>query len=199
MTVLGRVAALWVFPVKSMSGAMVESAEVAAAGLTGDRAWAVVDADGSAVTAREEPRLRECVARIVDGRLEVEVPGAGSCRGADAVASAVSAWLGRAVRLEHREGRGFVDVAPVHLVSTTSIADAAHAEECEACDVAAPRANIVVQLEPGSGGERSWVGREVRAGQAGLSVVRLPKHCLGAYADVTATGVLAVGDEVRTG
>ena len=198
MTDLGTVSQLWVFPVKSMSGAPVDRVEVTGTGLVGDRSWAVVDADGSPVTARQEPRLREAVARLVDGTLVVDVPGAPDRHGEDAAAEALSAWLGRRVTLAHRAG-GFVDVAPVHLVSTRSVADAAHAEECEACDVAAPRANLVLELLAGAASEREWVGREVRAGESALSVVRLPAHCLGAYAEVRRPGWLTVGDTVREG
>jgi len=150
------------------------------------------------VTAKHEPRLREAVARVVDGRLEVDVPGAG--RGLDEAGAgeALTQWLGRPLRLEHREGSGFVDVAPVHLVSTASLADASHAEECDACDVTAPRANLVLDLAPDAGAEPDWVGRSVRAGDVTLTVVRRPKHCLGVYADVARAGTLAVGDAVTS-
>ena len=193
---LGRVSALWVFPVKSMSGTRVESAEVTEAGLSGDRSWAVVDEHGTALTAREEPRLRAAVARLVEGELRVDVPGSSPELGAADAAEALSSWLGRPVRLEHRDGSGFVDVAPVHLVSHTSLADAAHAEECDACDVTSPRANLVLDLTAGVS-ERDWVGSRLVAGHSTLTVSRLPKHCLGAYADVTQAGVVRVGDEVR--
>lgn len=199
MTVMGTVTELWVFPVKSMSGSRVDSAQLDAGGLQGDRSWAVVDTGtGETVTAKQEPRLRECVARVVGGRLEVDVPGAPPGLDEDAAAQALSGWLGRGVRLEHRDGAGFVDVAPVHLVSTASMHDAAHAEECDACDVAAPRANVVLDGVTGAGSEQDWVGRQLAAGSSGLAVVRRPKHCLGVYADVSVPGTLAVGDEVRS-
>lgn len=197
MTVLGQVRELWVFPVKSMSGASVPSARLEAGGLVGDRSWAVVDATtGETVTAKHEPRLRDAVARVVDGRLEVDVPGAGHGLDEAGTAEALTGWLGRALRLEHRDGAGFVDVAPVHLVSTVSLADAAHAEECDTCDVTAPRANLVLDLAPEAGVETDWVGRAVVAGEADLTVVRRPKHCLGVYADVAHPGTLHVGDAV---
>lgn len=194
MTRLARVAELWVFPVKSMAGARLSEAELSGSGLAGDRAWAVVDDAGAPVTARQEPRLREVAARLVDGQPALDVPGHPAGLTGSAATAALSAWLGRPVRLEHRPDGGFVDVAPVHLVSTAAIRDAAHAEECDACDVAAPRANVVVDLDAGS--ERDWVGRAVAAGSSALTVVRLPKHCLGVYAEVTRPGLLRVGDDL---
>jgi len=202
MTALGRVAEIWVFPVKSMSGTRVGSAEVHAGGLVGDRSWAVVDEDGTTVTAAEAPRLREVVPHLVGdvgGELRLDVPGSPPGLDVEAACEALSSWLGRPVRLAHRDGAGFVDVAPLHVVSTASVSDAAHAEECDSCDITAPRANLLLDLEPGAGSERDWVGRTVSAGAATLHVVRLPSHCLGVYADVTTPGTLHTGDEVTTG
>jgi uncharacterized protein YcbX len=195
-TPIARVAQVWVFPVKSMSGTQVALAEVVDGGLAGDRSWAVVDESGETVTAAAEPRLREVVPHLVDGELRLDVPGAPAGLDADAAAGALSSWLGRPLRLAHRGGAGFVDVAPVHVVSTAAIRDAAHAEECDACDITAPRANLVLELDPTAGSEREWVGRSLLAGTAALQVVRLPKHCLGVYADVTAAGTVRPGDEV---
>jgi uncharacterized protein YcbX len=196
MSSTGRVAQVWVFPVKSMSGASVESASVVEGGLDGDRAWAVVDADGATVTAAEEPRLREVTTRLLDGGLRLDVPGAQPGLGVEAAAVALSDWLGRPLHLAHREGAGFVDVAPVHVVSRTSMADAQHAEQCDACDISAPRANLVLDLD-GAGTERDWVGAMVTVGGAVLRVVRHPNHCLGAYAEVAQAGVVSVGDAVH--
>lgn len=199
MTSLARVAEIWVFPVKSMSGTRVESAEVQAGGLEGDRSWAVVDQAGETVTAAAEPRLREVVPRLVDGGLRLDVPGSPPGLDVGAAGAALSSWLGRAVRLAHRDGAGFVDVAPLHVVSRASMSDATHAGDCDSCDIAAPRANLVLDLEPAAGSERDWVGRTVSAGAATLHVVRVPTHCLGVYADVTTPGTLRRGDEVATG
>jgi hypothetical protein len=86
----------------------------------------------------------------------------------------------------------------VHVVSRGSISDAAgHAETCDACDITAPRANLVLTLDAGS--ERDWVGSKVTIGAATLEVVREPKHCLGIYADVAVPGTVQVGDDVEVG
>lgn len=195
---VGRVGEVWVFPVKSMSGSAVPVADVERSGLTGDRTWAVVDESGQTVTARHEPRLRDAVARVVDGELRVDVPGEGEGLDAETAGAALSRWLGRSVRLAERAAGGYADVAPVHLVSTASVADAAHADECDACDVTAPRANLVLELA-GGGSERAWIGRSVTLGSAELAVAKLPRHCLGVYADVARPGRVSVGDEVRLG
>ncbi len=196
---VGRVTQVWVFPVKSMAGTPVQSAEVVPGGLAGDRSWAVVDGGGAAVTAAQDPRLREVGTFLEDGELRLDVPGAAPGLAPAEAEAALSAWLGRPVHLAHREGTGFVDVAPVHIVSRTSMLDAAeHAESCDACDISAPRANLVLELS-GPGTERDWSGREVALGGAVLRMVQHPDHCLGAYAEVASAGRVAVGDAVVLG
>ena len=195
LTAAARITELWLFPVKSMAGTRVDQADLTPTGLSGDRSWAVVDESGATVTAREEPRLREVRPRLEGDGLVLDVPGAEPGLAPDVAAPALSRFLGRTVRLAEQDTGGFADVAPVHLVSTVSMADAAHAEECDACDVTAPRANLVVDL--GSGSERDWVGRTLDAGGSALTVSKVPKHCLGVYADVARTGTLRVGDELR--
>lgn len=199
MPVVGRLHQVWIFPVKSMRGTSVPAAEVTASGLAHDRAWAVVDDEGTTVSAAEEPRLRGIGARIVDGTLLLDVPGSDPGLTGPAADDALSSWLGRPLRLEHRGDAGFVDVAPVHLVSTFSLTHSAHAEECEACDVREPRANLVLEITGDDGTERDWVGRKVALGTATLDVVRHPDHCLGVYADVGSAGGVRVGDEVALG
>jgi MOSC domain-containing protein len=67
---VGAVVGLWRFPVKSMPGEKVTTAEVTEAGLVGDRAYALVDADTgkvlSAKTPRLGPDLLACGAEFVD-------------------------------------------------------------------------------------------------------------------------------------
>jgi len=69
-TVLGSVVALWRYPVKSMMGEELNSAEVTERGLLGDRAYALVDAtDGKVASAknpRKWPRLFDCRAALAD-------------------------------------------------------------------------------------------------------------------------------------
>ena len=62
MTVVGRIATLWRYPVKSMAAEELDSAEVSWHGLAGDRRWAFIR-DGQVrsgfpwLTIRERPEL----------------------------------------------------------------------------------------------------------------------------------------------
>ena len=69
------VAELWHYPVKSLAGELLDSAEISADGIPGDRVVQVYDAEGRIVTARTAPRLLGLKATLgpmseplVDGR-----------------------------------------------------------------------------------------------------------------------------------
>ena len=55
--VVGSVAQLWRFPVKSMSGEQLEQAELTERGLVGDRAYALIDANTGKVASAKSVRL----------------------------------------------------------------------------------------------------------------------------------------------
>ena len=64
------VAEVWRYPVKSMRGERVDASDVGEAGLTGDRAYAVVDPETAKVGSAKHPRLwaalLRCEARYAD-------------------------------------------------------------------------------------------------------------------------------------
>jgi len=66
---LASVAELWRYPVKSMQGERVDASDVSVSGLTGDRAYAVVDEATGKVGSAKHPRLwgalLQCRARYV--------------------------------------------------------------------------------------------------------------------------------------
>jgi uncharacterized protein len=77
--VVGSVAGLWRFPVKSMRGERLEQVELTGQGLLGDRAYALIDADtGKVVSAKSVrlfPDLLNCGAAFVEPpRLDRELP-----------------------------------------------------------------------------------------------------------------------------
>ena len=70
-----RVTSLTAYPVKSLGGAGLAAAEVEERGLRGDRRWAVVDPDGTKVTAREEHALLGLRAKpLPDGAVRLLSP-----------------------------------------------------------------------------------------------------------------------------
>ena len=55
--VIGRIADLWRFPVKSMQGEQLDGAHVSVAGLVGDRAYALLDCQTGKVASATHPKL----------------------------------------------------------------------------------------------------------------------------------------------
>jgi hypothetical protein len=92
-----RVLELWRYPVKSLQGEQLTTADIQREGLAGDRQWALFDRDtGYGLTARRVPELLFGRARLaVDGTLEIHLPD-GTVTTDDAV---LSDWLGRRVTL----------------------------------------------------------------------------------------------------
>lgn len=70
-----RLAALYLYPVKSARGIRVDTAEVGITGLRHDRRWMIVDGDGRFVTQRTDPRLGRIVPAIEPDALRLSVPG----------------------------------------------------------------------------------------------------------------------------
>ena len=79
MAIVGSVAELWRFPVKSMQGERLREVEVTTRGVVGDRAYALIDAEtGKVVSAKSVklfPELLACRAAFVaPPRAEREAP-----------------------------------------------------------------------------------------------------------------------------
>ncbi|MFP5369569.1 MAG: MOSC domain-containing protein, partial [Actinomycetes bacterium] len=92
-----RVLELWRYPVKSLQGERLETAEIGPEGITGDRQWALFDLDtGFGLTARRVPDMLFASGRLgADGTVEVVLPD-GTVTADD---GALSDWLGRRVEL----------------------------------------------------------------------------------------------------
>jgi len=75
-----RLAALHIYPVKSLRGLRVESAEIDGLGAVGDRRFLVVEAAGMFLTQRTVPRMALIGAFLSDGYLDLRCEGHGSVR-----------------------------------------------------------------------------------------------------------------------
>ena len=130
MTVVGRVVALWRYPVKSMSGEELAAAEVSWNGLAGDRRWAFIRSGQERngfpwLTIRERPELAHYRPRFAEpdrpdaSAVLVRTPAG---RELDVADPALAAELGPCVRVI-RQHRGIFDTMPLSLVSTQTLAE----------------------------------------------------------------------------
>jgi uncharacterized protein YcbX len=70
-----RVSELWIYPVKSCRGIVLEHAEVSARGLRWDRHWMVVDEVGRFLTQRDLPALATVAPVVTPDALVLRAPG----------------------------------------------------------------------------------------------------------------------------
>jgi uncharacterized protein len=110
---VGTVSRLWRYPVKSMLGEDLESADVIWSGLFGDRSYALVDVESSLLVSAKNPakwqKMFECSSELVHGRTSrgapramVTLPGGETFEitedNFDAAETALSSLFGRQVR-----------------------------------------------------------------------------------------------------
>ena len=173
------------FPVKSMRGEVVESAEIGARGLAGDRLWAVRDPDGKLGSGKNTRRFRRMPglfglrAYAADAAPVVELPD-GRRFAADDPAGhrAISEVLGRTVTLAPETAVDHHDEGPVSLLTTASVR-ALSALTGDDVEPLRFRANLLLDV-PGDGfPEDGWSGRRLRVGtRAVLRIVRPLTRCV---------------------
>jgi len=184
MTVVGRVAGLWRYPVKSMAAEELGGAEVSWHGLAGDRRWAFIR-DGQVrsgfpwLTIRERPEMARYRPRFAEpdrpnaSVVLVRTPSAGEFEVAD---SALAAELGPGVRVI-KQDRGVFDTMPLSLLTTQALAALSR---LAGVGLAAGRFRPNLLVDASVAGfpefpEDAWVGRILRIG--GLRM-RVDKHDL---------------------
>lgn len=162
-----RVAELWRYQVKSLAGEPLDSAEISADGVPGDRVVQVYDAEGRIVTARTAPRLLALKATLgPTGEPLVN----GHAWTAPEVAAAIEAAAGAGARLARDDGPDRFDVLPL-LVATDGAVNAL------GLDRRRFRPNILVGGVNGLA-EREWPGRRARIGEAIVGFKKLRGRCV---------------------
>lgn len=103
-----RVVELWRYPVKSMQGERLDTADIGEAGIVGDRQWALLDVEtGLALTARRVPELLFGRPHLVAGEVVIELPD-GTLTADD---GDLSRWLDRDVTLTRAGEPGTYEIA----------------------------------------------------------------------------------------
>jgi uncharacterized protein YcbX len=182
---VGTVVALWRYPVKSMAGEPLQTAELGWHGLAGDRRWGFVRegmiANGFPyLTIRERSSLAQCVSRFAEpdrperSPVRVTTPEGGDFDVAD---PALRQALGGGVR-PLKLDRGVFDSAPLSLITTQSVAGLGAAVGAPV-DARRFRPNVIVEaLEPAAWQEDGWVGSTLRIGASEVRVDRRDERCV---------------------
>ena len=186
MTVVGRVAALWRYPVKSMAAEELDGADVSWHGLAGDRRWAFVRPGQPRsgfpwLTIRERPELARYHPRFTEparpdaSPVLVRTPCGAELDVAD---PALAAELGPGVRVI-KQDRGVFDTMPLSLLSTQTVAGLGRLA-CAGVGLAPQRfrPNLLVDAPDGDFPEDAWVGRVLRIGGLRLRVDKRDQRCV---------------------
>jgi uncharacterized protein len=224
---MASVVEVWRYPVKSMAGERIDSCPVTAAGLEGDRRWALVDGTpnraGKLLTIREEEGLMRYQARLDGGSVEVVAPDGETLRLDAGVVSRIAGEASRPLTLRELEGANFDD-SPVLVVNLATVS-AFGLRAGVPVDHRRFRANLYVDgLAPDE--EVDWLGRRLQVGEVELEAVKRCERCvvitrdpdttvttpallrvltesyetyMGVYCQVTRPGRVAVGDQLQVG
>jgi uncharacterized protein YcbX len=162
-----QVAELWRYPVKSMAGELLKTAELTAQGIRGDRVVQVRSSDGRIITARTRQRLLGLRATIgADGEPLID----GRPWRAPESAAAVRTAVGGEAELVRSDGPDRFDVLPLLVATDGAIARLG-------VDRRRLRPNIVIAGVDGLA-ERGWPGRRIRIGTALIDVAKLRSRCV---------------------
>jgi len=205
-TVVGRVARLGRYPVKSLQGETLERASFGSAGIPGDRSLGVVDdATGKVLSAKSVPALLAATACTADGLVEVSLPDGSSYPAPSTeLDAAASVWLDRPVRVEAPpavDPRAFAmsfnfddqtadvfdwpcppgtffDLADVHVLTTASLRAASRRYPQGAWDVDRFRPTVLIDTEGEDFVDDGWVGGRLRFGTVEIAVDQPTIRCV---------------------
>jgi len=185
MRVVGRVVALWRYPVKSMAAEPLKAAEVSWHGMAGDRRWAFIR-DGMVrsgfpwLTIRELPamglyRPRFAQPERPDGSATlVRTPSGAEL---DVVDPALAAELGHGARVI-KQDRGVFDTLPLSLITTQTLAGLG-ALVGSPLEAQRFRPNLLIEAAEGEPfSEDAWVGSVLRIGGARVRVDKRDQRCV---------------------
>jgi uncharacterized protein len=215
------------YPVKAMGGESVDHVVVEARGLVGDRAYAVVDADGKLATGKHSRRFRrrdeifEFSARTTGEGVGVTGRGGAWPVPSSSLDTVLTEAMGDPVRVLAETTTPYFDAGQVSLVGTASV-DWCRDQLGVDADRRRLRPNLVVDTDQPFV-EETWTGvlvvgdvrlipveriercRMIDIAQEGLprdgrwlkTLTETREMSLGIYLDVARPGTIRMGDEVR--
>ncbi len=203
--IVGAVAALRRYPVKSMQGEHLERIALETTGMAGDREWAVFDpAESRVLSAKRVGQLLEGAAVSTPTGPRITLPGDVVLEpGAPDTDERLSAWLGRTVELRGVESAGapfrmslniddeeadlfdmptpptrFLDLSPIHVLTNASLAAASELRPESDWNVDRFRPGIFVETDRSGFPEEEWVGSTLRIGDAELAPILTTPRCV---------------------
>ena len=183
-TLVGRIEAIWRYPIKSMAAEPLSTTHVSWQGLAGDRRWAFVreGLERSSfpwLTLRQRPDLNLFRPTLVDledpeNSLARVVTPAGETLDVTDPRLAHQLWPEGARVI--RQSRGVFDTFPLSVITRQSIQQLAELVG-EDLDVQRFRPNLLVDSEGGSFPEDGWVGSVLQVGGVRMRIDKRDGRC----------------------
>jgi uncharacterized protein YcbX len=171
---IGRVTAIYRYPVKSMGGKSLRSATLRWQGIDGDRQYGFFRAADTSrfpwLTGRDVSPLVTYSARYIEpgnprhSRVAVTIADEEYEVGDARLRQYLSNAAGEEIRLI-QIGRGIFDAMPVSIISTTTL-PLIEAQSGRAIDVRRFRANIVIEPTGSEDRETAWIGAVLAFGDS---------------------------------
>jgi uncharacterized protein YcbX len=182
---IGRVKALFRYPVKSMAAEPLDSIEVGFHGFAGDRRYAFVRAGLERsgfpwLTIREKPEMWHYQPRFAEPdrpELSTTIVRTPSGDEFDVVDPALAEELGHGARVI-KQSVGVFDTFPLSLITTQAIASIGAMVGTE-LDQRRFRPNLLIEANDGSGfPEDEWIGAVLRIGGMTMRIDKRDKRCV---------------------
>lgn len=183
--VLGAVARLWRYPVKSMLGEEYDFLDFDTRGVVGDRHFAVRDGNGKVGSGKTTRRFRQ-----IDGLLQLQatyqdmvpairLPDGRIMRGDHPdIHSTLSRVLQQPVSLVRESNTSHLDAGPVHLLTTATLAWLRQISPDMCADERRFRPNLVIATPGAEPVEQNWLGKVLTlGGTARLRVFSATERC----------------------
>lgn len=198
MPAVGKLVAIWRYPVKSMIGEELNATEMSEKGVLGDRAYGLWDVEsGLLANARNVARWPEMFsyrARFIEEpRLHAALPSVAiTLPGGDIVYSSsvesprrLSRVFGRAVTLRRLREGAFegqssafgAQPTDVHVITTSSLRALQENAPAMRIESRRFRPNLVVESWGEGYVEDDWVGKEIAVGDTILRITKPAKRC----------------------
>ena len=179
-----RIVELWRYPVKSMLGERCEVLHVEMRGARGDRLFAIRDRCGKLGSGKHTRRFRK-----IDGLFgfsasyrsqvpQIRFPDGEVMSGdAPCIHQALSKALGQPLTLVREAQISHFDSAPIHLVTSGSLAWLRAALPAVGIDARRFRPNLVIEVPDSEPIEQTWIGKRLRIGEVELQVSDTTERC----------------------
>ncbi len=181
---VGRLVGIWRYPVKSMAGENVATADVSWHGVGGDRRWAFIRAGRERsgfpwLTMREHPDMCRYRPYFADADVGDTATRVLSPTGDefDVLDPLLAAELGDGVRVI-KQDVGVFDTSPLSIITVQTV-EALQRSVALDLSLRRFRPNLVIDApHEGDFAEDTWVGRTVSIGRLRVRVDRRNKRCM---------------------